>query len=197
MLFKALFTIKISLSVFIIFVFMVCSLSYIKKLEIIDKNNTKISELNSKIQDIEHRTKILEQHINKSKLYAKEFKIDTTLAIYIYFMSTNKKINPAIVFSIISIESDFNTNSKSNKNARGLMQVKPATAEIYGVRGYDLYNTKENLKAGINHLEWCLKIENNNLVRALERYNKGNKFSTTNYADKVLRRASFTYIKQF
>lgn len=44
------------------------------------------------------------------------------------------KLDPNLVLAVVETESDFNPKAESNKNAQGLMQLIPATAERFGVQ---------------------------------------------------------------
>ena len=68
-----------------------------------------------------------------------------------------------ILVSQVYQESQFDPKAKSWAGAEGLLQLMPATAEIYGVK--DVHNPIENLKAGIKYLAfldkyWSKNIEN-------------------------------------
>ena len=54
----------------------------------------------------------------------------------------------ALVHAIIAQESNWNPNALSNKGAGGLMQLMPATAEVYLVR--NRFSVTENLSGGFN-----------------------------------------------
>ncbi|MFY0607823.1 MAG: transporter substrate-binding domain-containing protein [Cyclobacteriaceae bacterium] len=49
-------------------------------------------------------------------------------------------------------ESEFDATAKSWAGAVGLLQLLPSTAEEYGIK--DLKNPSQNLKAGVQHLQW-------------------------------------------
>jgi soluble lytic murein transglycosylase-like protein len=56
----------------------------------------------------------------------------------------------ALVHAIIAQESNWNPHALSNKGAAGLMQLMPATAEVYLVR--NRFSVTENLSGGIQYL---------------------------------------------
>jgi soluble lytic murein transglycosylase-like protein len=56
----------------------------------------------------------------------------------------------ALVHAIIAQESNWNPHALSNKGAAGLMQLMPATAEMYLVR--NRFSVTENLSGGILYL---------------------------------------------
>ncbi len=55
---------------------------------------------------------------------------------------------------MISVESNFDHAAVSQKGARGLMQLMPATASLIGVR--DPHDPDENIDAGASHLRAML-----------------------------------------
>jgi soluble lytic murein transglycosylase-like protein len=60
------------------------------------------------------------------------------------------RVPRALVHAIIAQESNWNPNALSNKGAAGLMQLMPATAEVYLVR--NRFSVTENLSCGIKYL---------------------------------------------
>lgn len=81
------------------------------------------------------------------------------------------RVDRALVKAIIHAESAFNPYATSNKGARGLMQLLPSTAAMYGVS--DLYDPAQNIKAGVKHLKYLLKKYRNNSRLAVAAYNAG------------------------
>ncbi len=53
--------------------------------------------------------------------------------------------------AVVYQESKFSINSRSHRGAHGLMQVKPSTAEYYGID--NLLDPEKNLMAGTKHLK--------------------------------------------
>ena len=56
----------------------------------------------------------------------------------------------ALVRAIIAQESNWNPHALSNKGAAGLMQLMPATADLYLVR--NRFSVEDNLSGGIEYL---------------------------------------------
>ncbi|APZ44515.1 hypothetical protein BW247_03050 [Acidihalobacter ferrooxydans] len=76
-----------------------------------------------------------------------------------------------LVRSIISVESCFDPKAESTVGARGLMQLMPDTAKLFGIT--DLFNPEANLQAGVRYLARLIKRYNGNLHLALAAYNAG------------------------
>ncbi len=103
-------------------------------------------------------------------------------------------LEPALIHSIILIESDYDPRAVSNKGAMGLMQLMPATAEHYGVR--NPFDPRENIRGGAKYLKDMCKLYYNSTDHVLAAYNAGQtaikKYGgippypeTINYIDKV------------
>ncbi len=86
-------------------------------------------------------------------------------------MSPWYQIDPHFALSIISIESNFNQDARSIKNAMGLMQIIPATAERFNVT--DAFNASQNIKAGLRYLHWLLNRYHGDVALAAAGYNAG------------------------
>lgn len=89
----------------------------------------------------------------------------------IYHQSKKYDVDESLVKAVIFTESYFNPNATSHKGASGLMQLMPATAEKYGVK--DLYNPRQNIIAGIQHLKYLLSRYPYKLKFAIAAYNAG------------------------
>jgi len=80
-------------------------------------------------------------------------------------------VDAALVSAVIKAESDFNSHELSNKGARGLMQLMPATAQRFGVA--NSFDPIENIYAGTRYLRWLLETFNGNADLAVAAYNAG------------------------
>jgi soluble lytic murein transglycosylase-like protein len=81
------------------------------------------------------------------------------------------KVDPKLVLSIISVESDFSASAQSNKQAQGLMQLIPDTAERFNVK--NAYNASQNIKGGVAYLRWLLAYFEGDVSLAVAAYNAG------------------------
>ena len=90
---------------------------------------------------------------------------------YIEDFSLDFDIDPLLIYAQMSQESKFKGKATSNKGARGYMQLMPATARRFGVT--NIYNPKQNIKAGVKYMRWLLDKFGGDLRLALAGYNAG------------------------
>ena len=81
------------------------------------------------------------------------------------------KVDEKLVLSIITAESNFKLSAKSNKEAQGLMQLIPATANRFNVK--NAYNASQNIKGGVRYLRWLLSYFRGDVTLAVAAYNAG------------------------
>lgn len=89
----------------------------------------------------------------------------------IYKESSRHNLDPNLVFAIVWQESRFKLSAVSPKNARGPMQLMPATAARFGVR--DAHDPKESVRGGVEYLVWLLDRFGGNVSLALAGFNAG------------------------
>ena len=82
-------------------------------------------------------------------------------------------VDPLLVLAIISVESGFNARAVSPKQAQGLMQLIPETAQRFQVR--DVFNEEQNLRGGMAYLRWLLAYFKGNVTLVTAAYNAGEK----------------------
>jgi soluble lytic murein transglycosylase-like protein len=76
-----------------------------------------------------------------------------------------------LVRAVIRVESDFDPRAVSPKNARGLMQMIPATAERMMVT--DAFDPRENIFGGTRYLRVLANLFNGDLELTIAAYNAG------------------------
>jgi soluble lytic murein transglycosylase-like protein len=81
------------------------------------------------------------------------------------------QLDPRLVFAVLRTESNFDPLARSAKNAQGLMQLIPETAERFAVR--NAFDPQENLRGGMRYLRWLLSYFKGDVVLALAGYNAG------------------------
>jgi len=80
------------------------------------------------------------------------------------------QLEPALLHAVISAESGYDSQARSPKGARGLMQLMPDTARRFGVSDPD--DPTENLHGGARYLRWLLDLFTD-VHLALAAYNAG------------------------
>lgn len=90
------------------------------------------------------------------------------------------QLDPALVASIVNVESHYNKDRVSNVGAIGLMQLMPTTAmEIATKKALtnfeveDLYDVETNLDFGCYYLSYLNSVFDNNLTNVIASYNAG------------------------
>ncbi|HYD94177.1 MAG TPA: lytic transglycosylase domain-containing protein [Noviherbaspirillum sp.] len=82
-------------------------------------------------------------------------------------------VPPSLIHAVIQKESGYNPNARSHRNARGLMQVTPATARFVGVgAGKSLYDPQTNINAGTAYLKYLMRTHDT-FEEVLAAYNSG------------------------
>lgn len=94
--------------------------------------------------------------------------------------SKEYNLDPYLVASIINVESKYDKDALSQKDARGLMQISPSTgkwaSEVLGIENYSediLFDPETNIRIGTWYLSTLFKEFNNNLDSVLAAYNAG------------------------
>jgi soluble lytic murein transglycosylase-like protein len=88
-------------------------------------------------------------------------------------MAPRHGLDPKLVLAVIQVESAFHADAVSPKNAQGLMQVIPATAERFGIS--NPMDMRDNLTAGMKYLGWLLSYFQGDVTLSLAAYNAGEK----------------------
>ena len=112
-------------------------------------------------------------------------------------MAPRYQLDPNLVLAVVEAESGFNPKALSPKNAQGLMQLIPATAQRFGVA--DVWDPEQNLRGGMAYLRWLLDYFEGDVKLALAGYNAGEKAvdrhggvppyqETQTYVKRIMRR---------
>jgi soluble lytic murein transglycosylase-like protein len=86
-------------------------------------------------------------------------------------MAPTFKIEPQLVLAIMKAESNFDVDALSPKNAMGLMQLIPETAERFNVT--NPYDAKQNIRGGMAYLRWLLAYFEGDVALVAAAYNAG------------------------
>jgi soluble lytic murein transglycosylase-like protein len=104
-------------------------------------------------------------------------------------------VAPRLALAVIAVESNFDPNAQSPRNARGLMQLIPDTATRFRVK--NSFDTRDNLRGGLAYLRWLLSYYRGEVALAAAAYNAGEAVvdryrgippypETRNYVQRVL-----------
>ncbi len=93
------------------------------------------------------------------------------IAKLIHSLAPKYKLDPSLVLAVVEAESNFNPQARSPKDAQGLMQLIPATADRFGVK--DVWDPEQNLNGGMAYLRWLLDHFDGDVKLALAGYNAG------------------------
>lgn len=86
-------------------------------------------------------------------------------------ISTEEGISGRLIKCIIKAESDFRPDAVSSAGAMGLMQLMPATADMFDVT--EPFDPEQNVRAGVRYFKSLLGQLNNDIPLALAAYNAG------------------------
>ena len=94
-----------------------------------------------------------------------------TIEALIEDASSRYQVDPLLVKSVMSVESNFNPAAVSPKGAQGLMQLIPATAQRFGVT--DPFDSRQNIEGGVKYLRYLQDLFPSDLRLSLAAYNAG------------------------
>lgn len=80
-------------------------------------------------------------------------------------------IEPRFALAVIAVESNFDHLARSDKDARGLMQLIPGTAARFNVR--NAFDIRENVRGGLSYLRWLLAYYRGDVRLTAAAYNAG------------------------
>jgi soluble lytic murein transglycosylase-like protein len=86
-------------------------------------------------------------------------------------LAPNYAVDPRLALAVISVESNFNPKAVSPKNAGGVMQLIPETAERFNVT--NVFDPAQNIRGGLAYLRWLLAYYQGRVALAAAAYNAG------------------------
>lgn len=89
----------------------------------------------------------------------------------IQYLAPRFSVDPRFALAIARAESNFDAEAVSPKNAQGLMQLIPDTAERFGVR--NIRDPEQNVRGGLAYLKWLLARFDGDVALASAAYNAG------------------------
>jgi hypothetical protein len=85
--------------------------------------------------------------------------------------ATAAGVDPLLVAAMVAVESSGDAKARSPKDAQGLMQLIPATAQRFGVTNTN--DPTQNIRGGAKYLAWLIDRFDGNYEHALAGYNAG------------------------
>jgi soluble lytic murein transglycosylase-like protein len=171
-------------------------------------NNSVQQIFNEKISAIQNRIPVklnipsslsaspsFQEVLNLESSSIEETKLNHSYDLHIHKAADKYNVSPALIRSVIQIESGFNPKAVSRAGAQGLMQLMPSTAQHLGV--INSFDPVQNIEGGTKYLRNLLNQYDGNLTLTLAAYNAGpgnvDKYGgippfneTQNYVKKVL-----------
>ena len=80
-------------------------------------------------------------------------------------------VDTRLALAVASVESNFNAQARSPKNAMGVMQLIPETAARFGVN--NAMDPEQNIRGGLAYLRWLLRRFHGDSRLAVAAYNSG------------------------
>jgi soluble lytic murein transglycosylase-like protein len=93
------------------------------------------------------------------------------VAQLIRLLSPQYAIDPRLALAVAAAESNFESLARSPRNAFGVMQLIPETAQRFKV--VNLYDPTQNIRGGLAYLRWLLSYYRGDVLLALAAYNAG------------------------
>ena len=93
------------------------------------------------------------------------------IEVWVNLLAPEYGLDPRLVLALIAVESNFNSRALSPRNAHGLMQLLPATAERFGV--HDIWDPVQNISGGLSYLRWLMEHYSGKVRLVLAAYNAG------------------------
>jgi hypothetical protein len=95
------------------------------------------------------------------------------LVRFVTLVAPEYQLAPHLVLAFIATESNFDAMAISPKNAQGLMQLIPGTAQRFGVR--NAFDPVQNIRGGMAYLRWLMAYFEGDVRLVAAAYNAGEK----------------------
>ena len=86
-------------------------------------------------------------------------------------LSPEYGVSPTLAMAVIKVESNFEASAVSARNAQGLMQLIPETAERFKVK--KPFDPEQNIRGGLSYLRWLLAYFEGDVALVVAAYNAG------------------------
>ncbi len=93
------------------------------------------------------------------------------IAQLIRLLAPQYAIDVRLALAVAAAESNFESLARSPRNAYGVMQLIPETAQRFKVR--NIYDPAQNIKGGLAYLRWLLAYYRGDVLLTLAAYNAG------------------------
>jgi soluble lytic murein transglycosylase-like protein len=90
---------------------------------------------------------------------------------FVQLVAPDYQLDPGLVLAFIATESNFDPLAVSPKNAQGLMQLIPGTAQRFGVR--NVFDPVQNIRGGMAYLRWLMARFEGDVRLVAAAYNAG------------------------
>jgi soluble lytic murein transglycosylase-like protein len=92
-------------------------------------------------------------------------------AAHVKSAAAKYKLQEALIWAVMAVESNFEPRARSDKGAMGLMQLMPATAKELYVE--DAFDPAQNIEGGSRYLRILANQYAGDMVKTLAAYNAG------------------------
>jgi soluble lytic murein transglycosylase-like protein len=138
------------------------------------ERDSAIAALGEVRQELDEATARLERW-NRIFGFARRYHIAPDLSRAIYDAAVAERIDPALAFPVVKLESGFKDHAISPVGAVGLTQVMLATARQFDptMTRERLYDRDTNLRIGFRYLREMIQWQKGDVQMALLAYNRG------------------------